>query len=142
MAVSGTDAAKCRGTPKQSWGAGDLQKTIEVGKLLENEPSYWDRGRIVNFVFDTILRYRGKEEAYPYLLGKLRRAADEKEVLKALDYSYKHPGVFERMSAGEVAALYRSREQFISKTEENVDAIVRLRMTADAYEAMSGREMR
>lgn len=123
------------------WGTGDLQKTIEVGKLLENEPSYWDRGRIVNFVFDSILRYRGKEEAYPYLLGKLRRAVDEKEVLKALDYSYKHPGVFEGMGAGEVAALYRSKEEFISKTEDNVDPIVKLRMTADAYEAMSGREM-
>ena len=123
------------------WGAGDIQKTVEVGRVLEYEPSYWDRGRIVNFVFDTILRYRGKEEAYPYLLGKLRRAVDEKEVLKALDYSYKHPGVFEGMSAGEVAALYRSKEQFISKTEENVDAIVKLRMAADAYEAMSGREM-
>jgi hypothetical protein len=121
------------------WGAGNYEKTIQIGKRLENEPDYWDRGRIVNFVFDTILRYRGKEEAYPYLLEKLRNAADEKEVLMALKYSYQYPGIFDGMTPEQIAALYRSREELIPKTEENVDAIVKLRTTVAGYEAMTGR---
>ena len=74
-------------------------------------------------------------------LDKLRRATDEKAVLMALKYSFKHPEVFEGMSPGEIAELYRSKEEFISKTEENVDAIVKLRTTVAAYEAMTGRGM-
>ena len=59
--------------------------------------------------------------------------------MMALKYSYKHTGIFEGMSPGAIAELYRSKEEFISKTEENVDAIVKLRTTVAAYEAMTGR---
>ena len=84
----------------------------------------------------------GKQQAEPgaaYLLEKLRRAADEKAVLMALKYSYRHPTIFEGMSPRAIAELYRSKEEFISKTEENVDAIVKLRTTAATHEAMTGR---
>lgn len=118
------------------WGAGDLNKTIEVGGLLEKEPNYWDKGKIINFVFDTILRFKGKEDAYPYLLKKFRDARDEKEVLMALTYTYSHPEIFEGMKPQEIAALYRSKEQFISKTKANIDAIVKLRTTAAQREGL------
>ncbi len=123
------------------WGAGDCLKTMGIGKLLQSRPDYWDRGRIINFVFDTILRYKGAEGAYPYLLAELRQATDEKEVLMALKYSYKYPGIFEGMEPEEIARLYLSKEQFIARTKANVDAIVQLKTTAARYEAMAGRGM-
>lgn len=122
------------------WGAGDLDKTIEMGKLLEKKDDYWDRGKIINFVFDTILRLKGKEEAYPYLLRKLRDARDEKEVLMALTHSYSHPGIFEGMKPQEIAELYRSKERFITRTKVNIEAIVKLRTTVAQYERSARRD--
>jgi hypothetical protein len=122
------------------WGAGDLDRTIEIGRLLEKKDNYWDRGKIINFVFDTILRFKGKEEAYPYLLKKLRDARDENGVLMALKYSYSHPDIFEGMKPQEIAELYRSKEPFISKTKANVDVIVKLRTTVGKYERLARRK--